>query len=457
MALRELETFYDIIFQDEELVELLSYFQGSKWFDIDNNQRMEIIEKINDKVAALYGYKAPYIDKNNRKNLYGYQDAFNWEISINESTLDDNPYEIIDTYFHELRHAFQYRAIENELAGGEYASKEDIKAWRKNIFPGNYFNAQTKYYYNQPLEKDAWIHGFLFARRVYFLNNPNKDKKDKYWNEYCSKYRNLIMMFVSDNELSNKLIKEVDDIIEDIYDSKQEDVAYLDKGRQYIKKLVKYKGIENLDFNEVATLLSPYAFCNLTTSNKVKLINRYLELNKYGNKKLEASEVTVQMIKLGKNAFGVNSSLSLINHIISYNFAEMTKDIVKGKLKDNNLSKSAIEEIRLNLYKNKDGKMINFIKDIDNLFLFSLQPYAKYESIYALKEFKKLKDAELIAYGENCRQWDYWERFYDNKLIFKVASEIFDVKFSEYYNNKLKEYRENIKNDLKGSKTRKSN
>ena len=97
---------------------------------------------------------------------------------------------------------------------------------------------------------------------------------------------------------------------------------------------------------------------------------------------------------------------------------------------------------------------INYVKDVDNLFLFSLQPYAKYESMYALREFKKLKDIELAAYGNNCGEWDHWEKFYDNKLIFKTAEEVFDIKFRDYYNKKLKEYSENIKKDLENNKTR---
>ena len=454
MALKKLESFYDVIFQDEDLQKLFLNFHSSKWEKLSSEQKFNILSTINDKVASLYGYKTPTINKEKTKKLSGYQDAFNWEICINQDSLNDNPYDVIDTYFHELRHSFQHRAVQNELAGSEFASKDDVREWRRNIFPGNYFRADSPYYYNQPLEKDAWIHGFLFAREVYFLNHKVIVLKDETWDDYCKRYRGLIMNMVSDNEVSNNLLKEIDNKINEIYDLHQEDVTYIDMGRKYIKEFVKNKGIANLDFNEVAILLSPYAFVNLTTSNKVKLLNRYIELNKYGNGKLDVSENTVQMIRMGGNYFGVNSSLTLVNNLISYNFKKMTQDILKGKLEDDSLSLKAINEIKLNLYKNKDGKKINYVEDVENLFLFSLQPYAKYESKYALKEFKRLKDIELEAYGNNCKDWDYWERFYDNKLIFKTASEIFDIKFSEYYDNKLKEYKDNIKRDLVNNKSK---
>ena len=104
-------------------------------------------------------------------------------------------------------------------------------------------------------------------------------------------------------------------------------------------------------------------------------------------------------------------------------------------------------ELKLNMYKDKKGKHINYISDADNLLLYSVQPIARYESAYILKEFKKLKDIELQAYGANSSVWDYWERLYNNALIFKTFAKLVEMPFSEYYNNQLKEYRRRILQD----------
>ena len=74
------------------------------------------------------------------------------------------------------------------------------------------------------------------------------------------------------------------------------------------------------------------------------------------------------------------------------------------------------------MFETDTGEKINFISDSENLFLFSLQPYARYESSYILKEFKKLKEIELQYYGKNYDGWKYWEDFYDNGKIYKILT-----------------------------------
>ena len=56
----------------------------------------------------------------------------------------------------------------------------------------------------------------------------------------------------------------------------------------------------------------------------------------------------------------------------------------------------------------------------------------------------KLKKIELEAYGKNSEIWKFWERFYNNNLIYKTFSKLVDMPFSEYYNIQLGKYRERI-------------
>ena len=137
----------------------------------------------------------------------------------------------------------------------------------------------------------------------------------------------------------------------------------------------------------------------------------------------------------------------MVNDILTINFKRIVELIINDLDVDFSINDKAKHELKLNMYKSKSGKHINYVSDHDNLLLYSVQPIARYESEYILKEFKKLKDAELEAYGANSSVWAYWERLYDNKLIFKTFSKLVGIPFSEYYKNQLREYKQKILKD----------
>ena len=113
--MKQLDKMYDIIFEDERLQELFLNFHTDNWCLLDKDEKFLIIEEINTIVSDLYGYEKNKINKT-ESHFYGFHSSFKWEITISEESLEyDNGYEIIDTYFHELRHAFQSRAIEGKL------------------------------------------------------------------------------------------------------------------------------------------------------------------------------------------------------------------------------------------------------------------------------------------------------------------------------------------------------
>lgn len=442
--MKELSKMYDIIFQDEELQKLFLSFHSKNWYQLDMNQRFSLISKINERVANLYEYEVNKI-KHDKVIGYGSHSAFKWEISFNDMSLEyDNGYEVIDTYFHELRHAFQNRCVQNKLTDKEEATEEQKESWKKNLLPGNYFGGNSEYYKFQSIEQDAWITGMLFARKIYFLNKKVINEPDEEWEKYCNLHRDTITLFISDNLDAKVLLEKTEKEIDEIYASKSDDIEQLEKGSKYVDEILKNNEISKLGFNDVGILLSPYAFFNLDITQKVELIKRYRDLTRVDDRKVVVKENTVGSIKVGRNLHFIEDSYGLVNDILSDNFRNIVDNLVAGTEMNYEVSDRAKKELKLNMYRDENGKFINFIKDSENLLLFSVQPYARYETYYILEEFMKLKKIELEAYGKNSEIWKFWERFYNNNLIYKTFSKLVDMPFSEYYNIQLGKYRERI-------------
>lgn len=449
--MRQLDSMYNAIFADTRLRELFLNFWGPVWSKTSVEDKVKIMTEINERVANIYGYSTPKLNQVNNKN-YGSFAAFNWKLTLNPDVLaNDTGWENIDTYFHELRHAFQHRAIENELTDNEKAEKKNTQLWQRNFLPGNYFGGEHSFYLYQPVEEDAWRTGMLFAREVYKLCREHySEQEDETWKNYCTLHKNIIVDFISENEDSREKLGKIGDSIKEIYDGRQNDLEQIEIGKKFIANLENVP-VSEMTFEQVAILLSPYAFTYIDVEKKVELLNRYAELIKVGRKNIPIKQNTVASISVGGHLYSVSSSLTLVNSVLSVQFKNIVDYVLKGKDVGYTINENAKKELILNLYKNSKNKKINYVADVDNLFIFSLQPYARYESSYILKEFKKLKEIELQYYGKNYDGWKYWEDFYDNGKIYKMAEQVFGMKFKDYYRALLATYAERIRQDKEGT------
>ena len=442
--MKQLDKMYDIIFEHPRLKELFLNVHSSKWKNLSVDEKKEMFIEINSIVANLYGYKENTL-KFIKLRGYGAQNAFKWEIFINEDSLaTDDGYEVIDTYFHELRHGFQARAVQNKLTDKEYASDEQKKEWKRNLLPGNYFGGESQYYQFQSIEKDAWITGMLFARRIYFMNKEVLNLEDEEWENYCARARENIMIFISDSKESKKIVEEVAEIIDDIYSERRDEIEQLDKGVEYYNELTKLS-IESLDFNQIATLLSPYAWLNLDIEKKIRVVKRYCEIVGISEDIITIEENTVGSVKIGDNLHTFNDGYSLVNDALSINFRYIVEAIVEDRDSEFEVDELAKEEIKLNMYKAEDGTLINYVSEYDNYFMYALQPFAKYEAIYVLSQFEKLKQAELESYGKNSSLWQMWERLYNNKMIYAMYTKLTEIEFEDYYKTLIDSYKDKRK------------
>ena len=446
--MKELDKMYDIIFENERLCELFLNFHSKNWYSLTVDQKVSIIEEINEIIANLYGYTKNKI-KLDDGGFYGAHSSFTWEIKISKNSLEnDNGYEVIDTYFHELRHAFQIRVIENRLTSKETPVDADLlEKWNKNFLPVNYIHGHSPYYKYQYVERDAWAHGMLFARKVYMLNKNKIQTHDGEWDKYCNLHRSIILEFISENDKAEEILTSYDEEIDKLFDENIKDVEEYRMGKEYVENILKNHKISELSFEQVALCMSKYSFPYLDVSSKVQVIRRYYHFIKVSEKKYSIKEHTLGSILVGSTMHTSESALGIVNSILSFNFEELADGICDGSISDYPLSTRAKNELKLNMYKNAEGRRINFVKDKDNMFLFSLQPYAKYETSYVLKEFKRLKDIELAYFKKNHSDWTYWENYYNNNAIFGFASRFLDMKFQDYYKQQLEKYRARILKD----------
>ena len=352
--MRKLDSMYDVIFQDKEIRKLFLNFWGPIWANLSVERKIEIMKELNERVSKIYGYPTPILNQVNDKN-YGSFGAFNWKLTLNPKVLEeDTGWETLDTYFHELRHAFQHRAIENELTDSEKVEGRSKLLWQRNFLPGNYFGGQSEFYLYQSVEEDAWRTGMLFAREVYKICKEEYKIEDPSWKAYCSAHKVIIVDFISENEDSQEKLEKIADAIKEIYDGREEDLEQIEMGKKFIKELENKKA-SDMTMEEIATLLSPYAFTYIEVERKVELLKRYAELIKIGKRSISIKENTVASIRIGKHLYSVSDPHSLVNSILSIQFTNIVDYVLKGEDIGYSLNENAQKELRLNLYKNKNN------------------------------------------------------------------------------------------------------
>jgi hypothetical protein len=167
----------EINLQVEEASERLSNFpeiQSENWEQLDEIQRLETLQNVEDQMAEIQGRPALLIQPTDLPaNTFGQYDGKN--IQINSNTIMDTSMpvnEFVDTIVHEGRHAYQDYAIQNP---GFETDLNKVDQWAENFEPGNYLAPEEfgqEIYMNQPVEADAWG----YASRITSVIYPNTSK-----------------------------------------------------------------------------------------------------------------------------------------------------------------------------------------------------------------------------------------------------------------------------------------
>ena len=120
--------FYNKLFEDKEFVNILCSFHTSNWGLMDKEARFSVIKKFVDRYCFLLGIPSLKIKKYKNKKTSGFYSDNKLQVAVNEKSVENgNPYDILDTLFHETRHNFQERAISRNLTELEYVDENKRK------------------------------------------------------------------------------------------------------------------------------------------------------------------------------------------------------------------------------------------------------------------------------------------------------------------------------------------
>lgn len=173
---REREKAHDLYMQNEifGLLETSAYSKKT-WNNATIEQRKDILRNYLAELSKIYGVKVSS-DINFRHlgpTTRGQYSNGSKQVTINEDYLSRaDSYQIMQTMIHEMRHAYQYAAVEDPDSYN--VSAETIEQWKNNFAPGNYYSGDDySRYVSQPVEYDAKN----FAKQYSDLNRAKPEYK----------------------------------------------------------------------------------------------------------------------------------------------------------------------------------------------------------------------------------------------------------------------------------------
>lgn len=166
---RDVLVHIDLTEEDKELIDKCRDVMGQNFpdgivnriKDMSPTERSQLFKDLVMELNSVYGIEVSDIAflTNNEigPGVYGYFDNSNNSIRFNADLLNTNDpdilHEMVDTIFHEMRHALQFRAVTDSLCS--YGSEEQRQKWALNFV--NYIPAYVDfaYYQQQVIEDDA--------------------------------------------------------------------------------------------------------------------------------------------------------------------------------------------------------------------------------------------------------------------------------------------------------------
>lgn len=149
--------------QIEQISETMTRIEGlefSEWKELSFNERVDVLQRVENEVSQIaHRPSCPIQTESLGKGYFGYYSPESQMITINSDYIKSNNLsdykEVLDTIFHEGRHAYQYyNLMEREV----HPRQGDLSNWKVNEFKYGYQEAKTQgfaAYYLQPQEADA--------------------------------------------------------------------------------------------------------------------------------------------------------------------------------------------------------------------------------------------------------------------------------------------------------------
>lgn len=152
-----------------EAVKDMGSFEFGQWEKLSPEERISAVQQLENKVAEIEMRPPMQVSiQDLGDGYYGYQDYANGSIVINSDLMASKEYkdyyEVLDTLFHEGRHAYQFT---NVFGHATEQNSELVEAWRINLVDLGYESGKSgildfrnlgfKRYLAQPIEVDARV------------------------------------------------------------------------------------------------------------------------------------------------------------------------------------------------------------------------------------------------------------------------------------------------------------
>lgn len=435
---------YNLLFENKDFLNILYKFHTSNFDNLDKNERNNLIKEFIDKYCEILKIDQMKFKKGQSKSYAGAYIDIGGSVMVN---IDNNcnQYDVMDTLFHELRHNFQHRAVSKNLTELESVDEEQVRKWKVNFLSSprgysNYISTKGEYselYYYQPVEKDAFMTALSLTKKSHDLI-AEKFGRDTIYEMYGRAQKIRVMLYFCDEKEWVENMKIAESKVEEIF-AKNNKEKEIEKKCLIIAKKTMEKEIEEMSIEELLSLFSVYVWSYLDDEYKFELLKEYdSRVNKYKPIKIEMDGNSA--FKINGNPHERNQIIDIINTMATFQFESYAKAVVKGIAPSDEKTR---EEIRLNLF--KDGnKRINYVKDSENFFLYSIQPYALLEGKMVIELFKKIKETEIEIYGINTGYYDDMIDYYDYDKYKPFVEKFYGRSFDEIYEDIVNQMKEKV-------------
>lgn len=160
--------------------QLLYQFKTENWSKLGENERVDIIQEMENRNAEQQGREPAEVVSSSRVTSYGSYNSMNNQIIINVNNFSS--YETLDTFAHESNHAYQNHCIENGVGYDEYSrNMMEVESMRDEN--GNLYNyaRTTPQYDMQCNELDSNNKAAKFM-----LSESDRFKEDQEYKDYIA-------------------------------------------------------------------------------------------------------------------------------------------------------------------------------------------------------------------------------------------------------------------------------
>lgn len=447
------EKFFEKVTNNKELIDNLLMLKDSSWSKLSFKKRIECFEFIVNEVSSLY----PELGKPNFDFKLLSDDASGEDSPdgtyLNIKMIEEgNPFEILATLLHEVRHYFQRIADEKFIENGSVHplfTEEQLNSMHINLGRSKLYNASNyispgdingNAYNLQPIEYDAERFSYEFMNRFKsaFLNEEidivNCEAGNFGFSEILKIYNGNDEDIINFNKI---YLYDYEDMVNDnnvIFKSDSK------KYNQYIKWLDKMYYLNDV---QLFTLMGPAFLEKLDKETKCSLINCYLEFNNSEDRIVcDNGDYYFKELLLNLDE---NSTYLLMEPFFLHVADLKIKEIIK---QDDSKLISIEKDIKLNLAIEE-----NIIKEENNPLLYRLQPYVWYKYGFIVREYLKLIQSIDKPYKGNFNYFSDFKIFlkkYDNSSMDKKIEILYGKGIEEVYNDMISKMKRNLD---KGNRT----